>query len=368
MPSQAIKPANDPLLLSPCPNCGSQLLFDAAKQSLVCRHCHTTVAIERSSDQVLEMGLKQQLSGDQQAVAEVEQLVYQCTRCGSESIYNSEVPTFTCSFCNFEVVNPQAYKTRLIQPSGIIPFGVEEQKARALFKTWLGNSFWAPNDLAAFARADALRGIYLPFWTYDAQTASQWQGYGGRYYYVTESYTDSDGKRQTRQVRHTEWIFRSGDYNHFFDDILIGGSDELNQQESENIFPYNLQELVNFDASYLSGWSADVYEIDVHKGYDKAESIMHDRIHAACADLCTIDTYRDLEVSTVFSQQTYKHILLPIWLCSYRYKEKTYHFIVNGQTGKISGKKPVSLGKVVLAILAVIAAIAVIMWVVNSRQ
>lgn len=349
-----------PLLLFPCPGCNSQLYFDARHQQLVCEHCGTKVAIDQSASQIKEHSLRRQLTDGQDAAVTVEQLVYKCNRCGSQSVYTTETPTFVCSFCNFEAVNPVAYKTRIIQPSGMVPFRIDKQQSLTIFKNWLGKGWLAPNDLKEFARHDALHGIYLPFWTYDAQTYSQWSGYGGRHYYETEYYTDGQGKRQSRQVQRTQWIHRSGTYEHFFDDILIGGADELSQREYESIFPYKLEELVNFDARYLSGWKADVYDIAVHDGYEKAEAIMKDSIYAACADLCRIDTYRDLQVTTSYSNQTYKHILLPLWLCSYVYKNKNYHFLINGQTGRIHGKKPVSAAKVILLVLAILVVILVV--------
>jgi DNA-directed RNA polymerase subunit RPC12/RpoP len=355
-----------PLLLFPCPGCNSQLYFDAQQQQLVCEHCGTKVAIDRSANQIKENTLRQQLAGADNTAVTVEQLVYKCNRCGSQSVYTTETPTFICSFCNYEAVNPVAYKTRIIQPSGMIPFIIDRQQSLTIFKTWLGKGWLAPNDLKEFARHDALHGIYLPFWTYDAQTNSAWSGYGGRFYYETEYYTDSQGKRQSRQVQRTEWIYRSGTYQHFFDDILIGGADELSQHEYESIFPYKLEELVNFDARYLSGWKADVYDIAVHDGYEKAEAIMKDAIHSACAELCRIDTYRGLEVNTSYSDQTYKHILLPLWICSYKYKNKNYHFLINGQTGSIHGKKPLSAIKVTLLVLAILAVIVTIFLVAQN--
>lgn len=356
----------DPLLLLPCPGCNSQLYFNPRVQQLECEHCGTKVAIDRSTDLIRENSLRQQFAGVTDTAVTVEQLVYKCGRCGSQSVFTTEMPTFTCSFCNYEAVNPVAYKTRVIQPSGMVPFVVDRQQSIDIFKTWLGKGWWAPRDLQQFARHDALHGIYLPFWTYDAQTYSEWSGYGGRYYYETEYYTDAQGNRQSRRVQKTEWIYRTGTYEHFFDDILIGGATELSQEEYESVFPYQLEELVNFDAKYLSGWKADVYDIAVNEGYEKAEAIMNDAIHNACADLCRIDTYKGLEVSTSYSNQTYKHILLPIWLCTYAYKNKTYHFLINGQTGKIHGKKPVSATKVILTILAVLLIIAAV--VVFSQQ
>lgn len=355
------------LLLFPCPGCNSQLYFNAKSQQLVCEHCGTKVDIDKATDRIQENNLRLQLADGGDATVTVEQLVYKCNRCGSESAFTNEQPTFTCSFCNFEAVNPVAYKTRIIQPSGMVPFKIDKQQSVDTFKTWIGKGWWTPGDLKEIARHDALHGIYLPFWTYDAQTNSSWTGYGGRHYYETEYYTDSNGNRQSRQVQRTEWIYRSGTYDHFFDDILIGGATELSQSEYESVFPYQLQELVNFDAQYLSGWQADVYDIAVNDGYLKAEEIMRDSIHAACVERCRIDTYRGLEVNTDYSNQTYKHILLPIWLCTYAYKGKSYHFLINGQTGKIHGKKPVAAWKITLTILAVLLVIIAIVVMANGQ-
>jgi DNA-directed RNA polymerase subunit RPC12/RpoP len=358
----------DPLLLFPCPGCNAQLHFNPKSQQLECDYCGVKVAIDRGTDHIKENNLRQQLSVNENPDVLIEQQVYKCTRCGSEVAFSSETPTFVCTFCNFEVVNPVAYKTRIIQPSGIIPFTIEKQQAVTIFKNWLGKGWWAPGDLSQFARQDALHGMYLPFWTYDAQTNSEWSGYGGRYYYETVETTDADGNKKTEEIQRTEWIYRSGTYENFFDDILIGGAKELPQNEYESVFPYKLDELVNFDARYLSGFEADVYDISVNDGYSKAEDIMKQVIYDACVDLCTIDTYRDVEVDTAYSNQTYKHILLPLWICSYMYKSKQYHFLINGQTGKIHGKKPVSATKVVIAVLLLLVVIAVIVYIYSSSQ
>ena len=356
----------DPLLLFPCPGCNAQLHFNPLHQQLECEHCGVKVAIDQGTDHIRENNLRQQISVTGNPDMLIEQQVYKCTRCGSETVFISETPTFVCSFCNFEVVNPIAYKTRLIQPSGMIPFGIDKQRSVSIFKNWLGKGWWAPGDLNQFARQDALHGIYLPFWTYDAQTNSEWSGYGGRYYYETEEVEDANGNKSTKQVQRTEWIFRSGTWENFFDDILIGGTKELAISEYESIFPYKLEELVNFDARYLSGFQADVYDIAVSDGYARAEEIMSKAIYDACVDLCQIDTYRNVEVNTTYSDQTYKHILLPVWVCSYLYKNKSYHFLVNGQTGKIAGKKPVSAGKVIITIVLVL--LVVVAFIYFARQ
>ena len=352
----------DSLLLFPCPGCKAQLYFNPQHQQLECEYCGVKVAIDNGADRVKENSLRQQMSEAGDPTVVIEQKVHKCDRCGSQTVFVSDTPTFVCSFCNFEVVNPVAYKTRIVQPAGIIPFKVDQQSSVKIFKTWLGNGWWAPRDLKEFARQDALHGIYVPFWTYDAQTYSRWSGYGGRHYYVTVSDTDANGNKTTRQEQRTEWIYREGEYEQAFDDILIGGATELTQNEYESIYPYNLQELVNFDARYISGFKADVYDIAVQDGYAKAEDFMEQVIYDECANLCRIDTYRDLEVDTTYEGQTYKHIMLPLWVCSYKYKNKSYHFLINGQTGKIYGKKPVSPVKVGIVIVLALALILAIYY------
>src|SRR5690348_9319772 len=126
------------LMLFPCPGCNAQLYFDAKQQQLVCEHCGTKVAIDRATNQIKENSLKQQLGGATDASVTIEQLVYKCNRCGSQSVFTTETPTFICSFCNYEVVNPVAYKTRVVQPSGMVPFKIERRQSVDIFKTWLG--------------------------------------------------------------------------------------------------------------------------------------------------------------------------------------------------------------------------------------
>jgi DNA-directed RNA polymerase subunit RPC12/RpoP len=330
-----------------CPGCGSQLLFDAGEGMMECRHCGHKAAIEKSNSNVIELKLQQGFhSYSTVQKAPVEEWDYHCTRCGAQAIFSSETPTFTCTKCNYSVVNAAAFKTRVIQPAGMIPFCIEKEKALSCFKDWINKSFWAPNDIKKLARADGLHGKYLPFWTFDAQTVSDWSGYGGRYVTVR----GSNGKTRTE----TEWHYRSGRYEHQFDDLLIETSTELTEQESASIQPFDTSAAVNFDPQYLSGWQAEVADTELETGYQHARKIMETTVYNICRQKCTINTYKDLQVATTIHNETFKQVLLPVWLCSYRYKDKTLHFLINGQTGKISGNKPVSWIKVSFAILLVL--------------
>jgi len=358
------KTSNESLLLFPCPGCNAQLHFKPGNQQLSCQYCGTNVQIDNPTAPLQEFDLQPQLSIAEDAAAATKQMVYKCTRCGSQSSFDAETPTFVCSYCNFEVVNPVAYKTRNIQPSAIIPFKIGKEKATALFNEWVVMGSLTPKDVGKVDLQINMRGVYVPFWTYDAQTASRWREEGGRYYYVTVEEKDSNGNKTTRRERRTEWISRSGIYEHAFNDILVNASKEIPSNSVTPILPFNLNELVNYNDSYLSGFEADVYDITVKHGYARAEALMEREIHYICVSDCTIDTYRDLDVETSYSSQTYKHILLPLWFCTYVYNEQTYAFVINGQTGRIKGKRPE--GKTgALKITAIILGIVLIIYILS---
>jgi hypothetical protein len=282
-----------------------------------------------------------------------EQQLFSCPGCGSRTRIHADRPTLSCGFCGGQAINPDAQRTRLIEPAGVLPFRLNQAAATEGFHRWIGTSWLAPNDLAAAANLDNLHGMYLPFWTFDAQAHSDWQGKRGDYYYVTVSGTDSKGRSTSRQERRTRWSFRSGHHDFFYDDVLTLASRSLAQQQIhvDEVLNYNLQEVVDYDPRVLLGWEAEVYAIDLAEGLEQARATIRRREEEACSQLLGGDTQRDLEVATTLTNESFKHLLLPLWLCAYTYRGKLYHFLVNGQTGKVSGSRPLSVWKVLLLVL-----------------
>jgi hypothetical protein len=210
-----------------------------------------------------------------------------------------------------------------------------------------------------------LSGIYVPFWTYDCNAHSDWTAQSGYYYYETEFYTvRKNGRtvRKSRQVRKTRWEPSSGRRDDIYDDILILASKGLDNELIERIYPYRLDELVPYKSDFLSGWYAEEYSIDVHQGWTNARRKVEQEQHSRCGRDVPGDTYRFLNVDTSLSNLKYKHVLLPVWSASYHYKDKLYHFLVNGQTGEVQGRKPWSWIKIGIAIAAGIAAAALLLW------
>ena len=347
---------HDGIISADCNNCGSEMTFSAEKQVLLCDHCGNTRDLPKASDMIIENSFSEgiQLNRSNTGLG-VETKVFHCNDCGSETAVDPNTVNFSCPFCGSTKVNEEAHALKVITPAGLIPFIITQKEASGKFKEWLKKGWFHPNDLQKIAKLDKLAGVYVPNWTYDAFTQSNWTAQAGYYYYETETYSDSEGNTQTRQVRRTRWEHASGYHEQFFDDVLVVASNGISQDMAQGIMPFQLEALVNYESQYLLGWNSEVYQKDVEEGFGVADTIMDSSIRDACARAIPGDTHRGLNVNTRKSNITFKHILLPTWVAGYRYREKVFQFLVNGQTGKINGKKPLSFWKIFFTVLGVAA-------------
>lgn len=335
-----------------CKSCGSEMIYEASKEMLVCKHCGNTRALPKASDMVVEQDFREGISMNNLDYGfAIETKTFHCNSCGANTAVEPDTVKFNCPFCGSENVNEEAHASKAVRPSGILPFKVDKKAATEKFKAWIKKGLFAPSSLKKIARLDNMRGVYIPFWTYDADTRSNWTAEAGYHYYVTESYTDSNGQSKTRQVRKTRWVPANGYYEHWFNDVLVIGSTGIKQKRVEKIYPFELDGTVNFDPRYILGFDSEVYQLDVEAGFQVADDIMDDKIRKECAKRVPGDTHRNLRVYTNKSDITFKHLLLPVWVAGYTFKDKVFQYIVNGQTGKDWGKKPVSFWKILIPIL-----------------
>lgn len=335
----------------PCPSCGSQLQYSAKQHKLQCLHCGYLEDYDRSNDKVVERSLLDAANqvADYRPEA-VGKKVFDCTNCGAKFMVESDQVKVNCGFCGSTKVNLEAFDHQYIQPVGIIPFYISREDAIKQYKDWIRRGWFHPSKLKRLANMEHLHGIYIPCWTYDAQTFSSWRGEAGFYYYET-IWVRVNGQMQAQQVQKVRWEYRSGQLHHFFDDILVVASGGLPQHDLESILPYRLEEVVNFDPRLVMGWETEIYKLEVDKGYQVADTIMDNKIRMMCAAQLGGDTQRNLQVSSQKSDQTFKHVVLPVWLASYSYNNKTYRFSINGQTGKVGGQKPISWLKIAILVL-----------------
>ena len=350
----------------PCPSCGGRLIYSAEKKKISCNYCGYLEPVIQENDEVLEKSLSNALDDERDFIPEkIDKSVYHCDNCGSNIMVEPDRVKLRCGFCGSDKVNVEAFEHRYHQPSGIIPFYVSLEQSQESFKKWIQKGLFHPNKLKRSATIENLHGVYLPFWTYDAQTSSSWSGEAGYYYNVSEQ-VRVNGRMQTRNVQKVRWQHRSGHLDHFFDDILVAASKGIEQKMVERILPFRLEEVVNFDPRLMIGWEAEVYEMAVDKGYEKADEIMDYKIRHMCSAQLGGDTQRSLHVNSTKSEQTFKHIILPIWICSYIYQNKVYRFLVNGQTGRVYGQKPISWVKIAFCILLFVAFIFAIYYARES--
>lgn len=358
------------VVAAPCTQCGAQLTFSADKQQLSCSHCGNSQPLPFTRNRIVENPLSFRVEGNglPQAPTE-EKRLFTCGNCGAKTQINLDAPTHSCAFCGSKSVNPDAQKTRLIEPAGVLPFRISRAAAQERFKDWVGNDWLAPSDLKAGAMLDNLHGIYIPYWTFDAQAESSWSGEAGFHYYVPVQTTDREGRTVTQQQQRTRWEYRSGHHSAFYDDLLLMASRRLTQQEGtvQEVSHYDMTAVVDYDPRFLLGWEAEVYSIDLTESTRNAEAQLREREERACADQLGGDVQRSLQVNTSLSQQTFKHLLLPLWICAYTYNGKLYRFLVNGQTGQVAGERPKSWVKIALLVLAFVLFAGVLYWFASRK-
>jgi DNA-directed RNA polymerase subunit RPC12/RpoP len=344
----------------PCGECGSEMRFDPESNKLKCPYCGHEQDFDGEGETGLantEQDFKAALNNELPDEEMEENRISDCSNCGAQVEFEGESYSQECPFCASPIVlEPRTSKQ--IKPKGVMPFVLSEDKARDAMTAWLGKLWFAPGNLQEYAKKGRkMQGIYVPYWTYDAHSESHYIGERGTYYYVTETYTATeDGKSvtKTRQVRKTRWHRVSGRVSKFFDDILVLASKALPKRFTDQLTPWDLSALVDYNPSYIAGYQAEAYTVDLQEGFTEAEAIMEREIRALVRRDIGGDEQRINALNTTLSNLTFKHVLLPVWMAAYKYQGKTYRFVVNGQTGKVKGERPWSKAKIALAVIGTV--------------
>jgi len=358
-PPPAPKSANEEHRF-PCDQCGSDMRFDPEHGVLSCDHCGFQAPAEGlspTSPAINELDFRAALDAQLPAAETEEIRIAQCPNCGSQVEFDADTHAAECPFCATPVVTDTGAH-RHIKPKGLLPFAVEERGARGEMTKWLGRLWFAPNGLQEYARKGRkMQGIYVPYWTFDADTKSTYRGEHGTAYYVTRTVM-RDGKQVQQRVRKVRWRPASGRVARFFDDVLVLASRSLPKRYTDNLQPWDLSALEPYRPEFLAGFRAEGYTVQLEEGYDEARAHMDRVILRDVRFDIGGDEQRVHQVNTTVSDVTFKHILLPVWLAAYKYRGKTYRFVVNGRSGKVQGERPWSVWKITFAVIigAIIAA------------
>jgi DNA-directed RNA polymerase subunit RPC12/RpoP len=345
-----------------CKQCGARLEFAPGTDSLACPYCGTQNEIAAPTESVAELDFCAALAEAETAADVHEILTVKCKECGGESTLPPDVTSAPCPFCGSGLVTT-AESRKAIKPGAVLPFLVTKDAARQSFLTWIAGLWFAPGDVKRLAQVEgSLCGVYVPYWTYDCETTTDYVGERGDVYYTTETCTTTVNGRpqvQTRQVRHVRWTPASGTVENSFDDLLVRATTALPAKYLDALEPWDLEHLVPYRDEYVSGFRTDSYQVDLAQGFDTARGMMEPAIDRACRADIGGDEQRVERKDTAYSDVTFKHALFPVWICAYRYRDKVYRLLVNARTGEVQGERPWSAAKIALLVVSIVAAVAV---------
>ena len=349
----------------PCAACGAQAEWDPGRYLLVCSFCGTAAPFHVDPDgTIVELDLVKALRElpDDQRGWDTARRAVQCQSCKAVSVFDPARVGQNCDFCGSpKLVDYQEIKAP-VRPQSLLPFKITESQVREQIRRWYASKWLAPNSLRKRAMVDRVHGVYIPYWTFDAAAVCSWTADAGHYYYTTETYRDNKGNRRTRQVRHVRWTPASGAVRHFFDDEPIPGTRGIPHTLLKQIEPFPTNELVPYATAFLSGYVVEHYQLVLVEAAQNSEAAMYRKLQAMCAAEVSGDTHRNLQIHPTYSEKTFKHILVPVWLLSYTYANRAWQVVVNGYTGTIGGEYPKSPWKIAfLVLVAIVVALVVLM-------
>ena len=366
----------------PCVSCGAKLSFQPGSKSLKCPYCAAVNDIPESDDSVEELDLDTWLSQLESEHETHEQEQVKCSNCGGAQTLAANLFATSCTFCGSPITS-KSYAQRLIKPKALVPFKVTKLQAQDKWRTWIKGLWLAPSALKNFVQSDGgIKGIYVPYWTFDANTHTSYTGQRGDDYTERYETTNSNGERVTETRTQTRWTGVSGNVSFFHDDVLVAASKTaygaatpagnnlpvLNMLGSNNLRTWNTKEVVPYQEEYIVGFQAEAYQIGLKEGFNEAKEIIDGKVQQLVQTDIGGDHQRITSLDTQYSYLTFKHILLPMWFSAYLFSGKTYRFVVNGQTGEVQGESPKSGWKIFFLVAGILAALFIFLVVFGGKH
>lgn len=309
-----------------CPSCGGHMKFDPSQSALLCEYCGYNekpedVPAADTGEQLLDFVLPT-TRGHRWAEAQ-HRLV--CEQCGSVGLLPTGYKGGECPYCGSRRLIESAESVELIDPQVIALAQFDEQRAAKHVREWLGRGWFIPDDLRKLAISSALRPAYYPFWTFDGTLELSWS-----------CEVNQGGSRSEN------WVMRNGVEFEMFDDVLVPGLRALSKLDGSILESFDLKKVVEFKPEYLAGWTALTYDVALADASLNAREKVARLVRQQLSSRVELGNQkRNLQSgATNWSGLTYKHILLPLWVGTYRYRNRRYRVLVNGQTGTVSGVKP----------------------------
>lgn len=338
-----------------CPACSGILKFSSSKQMLECDSCGATYPVEQfDADNAAAGG-----QGADEYVAKQDDwnpaneglIVYECKTCGGEIVGDETIGSTKCPYCDNPIVIASMFKGNL-KPDLIIPFKLNKHAATEKLKNHVNKIKLAPAAFKSNNHIQELKGVYVPFWLYDADVHARAD------FDATKEHKHSDNQYDYEEIEHYD-VLREGDMT--FRNIPADASTKMDDNLMDSIEPYNVNEAVPFSAAYLAGYMADKYDVTAEDCKPRADIRIKNTAEQMLSDQVKNYTTKNMRSSNVKqSNNSVKYALFPVWLLNTTWNGKKYTFAMNGQTGTFVGDVPYSKGKfwgILIGVFAVLAGI-----------
>lgn len=345
-----------------CPNCGATVTYNPETLTMACDFCGYTRELPKP-----DMGATVQeidfasatIRSSKNWGSKMKSI--NCKNCGGETIYDDAETAACCPFCGSTNVMPVDNDEDVMAPGGVVPFEISQDKAAALFQTWIKKKWFVPNAAKKSCAAKNFNGLYLPYWTYDTLTTSPYSARIGFEYKV---------KRGDGYETKVNWRNCSGIYQEFIDDQVVYASTKTTDPNIKKVSDFNFSKLRAYDPQFVAGFGAERYTLGLDDGWEEAKKLIMNRLRSGIrSDIqkrYRPDRIENINFSTAYDKVTFKYVLAPIWLANYKFNGKVFNLAVNGQTGKISGEAPVSPWKVAIFVAILIAIFILIAVLLNN--
>jgi len=336
----------------PCERCGADLAFSIGAQQLRCGHCGFEKALADGAagevkENDLDAGLRRQAERRAAGATAIRTSELRCDACGATVVFEGTVTSTACAYCGEPLQRDRVHRSPdRIPVDGLLTFGVPAETARTSLATWVSGRWFAPNEFLRRGVDGRLEGVYLPYFTFDAMTATRYAGERGDHFWV-----ESGSGNQRRREQRTRWSPAGGAFQRFFDDVLVPAVQALPRPLLESLEPWPLGGVIPFAPAALAGKLAHTYDVELGQASAAARRRIDAALEAEVRDRIGGDEQRVQTLQTAYDGLTYKHLLLPVWLLAYRYHGKSYRVAVNACTGEVHGERPWSPWKIGMALL-----------------
>ncbi|MBE5869885.1 MAG: hypothetical protein E7294_01285 [Lachnospiraceae bacterium] len=327
-----------------CPCCGAMLTFNGAAGEMVCEYCDAHFTMEQAKA-AQEAEKENAASSDMTWTSEEHTMIrdengkvkgYLCSSCGAEMVADDNTAATECPYCGNPAIVPHSFEG-MYQPDLVIPFAIDKAKATASLKEFTKGKKLLPNAFTQGNRIQDITGLYVPFWLYSCHAKGSVSFEGAK----IKKWEDSNYTYEKKDYYN---IVRSGEMD--FERIPADASTKMDDATMDSLEPYDMSKAVQYDAAYFSGYLADRYDVEEKEAQPRAnDRVTHtfkEKMREAVKDYSEV---KEKSESIRLSNAKAEYAMLPVWMMTTKYEDKTYTFGINGQSGKMVGSLPVDMGK-----------------------